>query len=76
MSGCAAFQDEPDCGVPGFTDEERRRVREFKIPGEEDWSRRDPRFYPRRPTVNVGEWLRDHADKLYQLERAAGNRVG
>jgi len=75
MSACAEFQDDQDAGVAGFSDAERQRIRDFKIPGEEDWSKRDPRYYARKPTINVGEWHRDYAEKLYQLERAAGNRV-
>lgn len=73
MSGMHALEEIEmyHMGFPQITHEERRKIRNFKIPCERG-ARHDPRFYPRRPVIDVNKWLADHAEKLRGLEAAAG----
>lgn len=76
MSALAGFQDWPDVGVVWFSDAEEKRIMDYPIPGDKKlgsgrWNGRAT-YYPRRPVVNVGQWRRNHAEKLRSLERVAG----
>lgn len=55
-----------------ITHEERARMRRTcRFPGDMD-SNRDPRFYVRRPVIDVKQWRIDHAEKLRGMLAAEG----
>jgi hypothetical protein len=70
MHPLAIAQETCETGCVSITVEERARMRRVcRFPGDPEPSR-DPRFYPRRPVVDVKRWREDHAAKLAGLERA------
>lgn len=72
MHPLAEAQETMESGCVSITHEERLRLREnCRFPGDMDPDR-DPRFYPRKPVVDVKSWRADHSAKLAGLIRAAG----
>jgi hypothetical protein len=66
----AGFQEWPDCGVAGLTNDEKARSKK-NTPSDKDFSFGNT-YYPRKPKVNVNRWLSDYRAKLRSLERAEG----
>lgn len=67
----ADFQDLPEAGVGGITNEEREKIRAMKFPGHIDY-KRNQLFYPRKPKEDVNKWMNDYYAKLRSLEKAEG----
>ena len=59
-------------GDPRLTVAEKKRIHDFKIPGDFNGSKNfGHRYFPRKPVENVQKWRRDHEAKLAQLIRAS-----
>ena len=73
MSNLGLAQDMVDESKIGFTPEERDRIAAFKVPGDDDW-KRDTRYFPRKPVINVRQWYEDWSAKLTGLLTAESGR--
>jgi len=70
MHPLAEIQETHESGCVSISNEERDRMRQVcKFPGDMN-PKKDPRFYPRRPVVDVKKWHADHSEKLAGLLRA------
>jgi hypothetical protein len=77
VSALAWAQAMPEAGVAAVTSAEKNHVNEVfrrNFPDDRADFSHDPRYYPRKPVVDVNEWLAAHRAKLRSLERAAGLR--
>lgn len=70
MHPLAEAQEMMESGAISLSDEERKTLRRTcAFPGDRS-AEQDPRFYPRRPVIDVKQWRLDHAFKLSGLENA------
>ena len=70
-SPLALAQDLPSCAFSITLAEKARMKVNCRFPADRRPDQ-DPRYYPRRPTVNVAHWFSDWEAKLSGLELAAG----